>query len=100
MTKCPRIFRSNLTMEKCFQAIRRKWKTGLFAMIGWWTIHGVALAQATEPKKEAEGGSYVLSYMLVVLAIALGLMGVCRASQRRDRARSEHYDQSKSVLKK
>jgi hypothetical protein len=64
---------------------------------GWLAVYGTALAQGPQQKKaESEGGgSYVAYYAIVILAIALGLLFVCRPGQRRDRARPEQYDEGK-----
>ena len=56
-------------------------------MAYWLAIHGTALAQQGMPNKDENGGGqYVMSYFLVIMGVAVGLLVVCRASNRRDRA--------------
>ena len=84
---------------------RLRWqavKIALFCMLGWLSVYGVALAQhgMKQPEKESSttgGGAYVMAYGLVILATTLGLLLVCRSSNRRDRARPEVYAKSKST---
>jgi hypothetical protein len=59
--------------------------------IAVWAHAAVALAQrkkATEPVA-AGGKSYVLSYVLVVLCVALGLLVVCRSGGRANEPKQE-----------
>jgi hypothetical protein len=65
-------------------------------LIVWWGAYCVAFAQPKPPAKVADvpsGGAYVAQYMLVILAIALGLLVVCRPCYRRDRAKPEDYEE-------
>lgn len=65
-------------------------------LIVWWGVYGIALAQPKPAEKTAEvpsGGAYVAQYMLVILAIGLGVLVVCRPCYRRDRAKPEDYDE-------
>ena len=76
--------------------LSRQLKTALAALAGWLAVHAPALAQAAgQPvaKKDATTGAgpYVMAYLLLILAIALGMLVVCRSSNRRDRARPEVY---------
>ena len=67
-----------------------------FTMASWLIVYGTALAERAAPKVEQKKeGEYVTSYALVMLGILLGLLLVCRSSQRRDRARPEQYAESK-----
>lgn len=76
-------------------------KSVLYLLVCWLSIHGAALAA---PAKKAEeksssttgSGAYVMSYLLIVLSITLGMLFVCRSSNRRDRARPEVYGKTKS----
>jgi hypothetical protein len=45
--------------------------------------------------QKKEGGEFVTSYALVLAAVGLGLLVICRTSNRRDRARPEQYAESK-----
>ena len=47
------------------------------------------------PEKPEGSGEYVTSYALVLAGVGLGLLLVCRTSNRRDRARPEQYEESK-----
>ncbi len=80
---------------RCLQLVWQGGKLAIFTMTGWLAVHGTALAEQAAKKKDGEGGSYVASYALVLLGVGLGLLFVCRASRRRDRARPEQYDESK-----
>ncbi len=75
-------------------------KTALFCLFIWLSIHGFALAQAAkQAEKESSttgGGAYVMAYGLVILGTTLGLLFVCRSSNRRDRARPEIYGEAKA----
>ncbi|GEM_PF-3434964 len=76
-------------------------KSVLYPLLCWLSLHGAALA-APPPNQGAAGsattgsGAYVMSYLLLVLSITLGMLFVCRSSNRRDRARPEVYGKSKS----
>ena len=67
----------------------------------WTAIHGAALARGGAPKQEDEGGgaasSWTMPYFLVILAVGLGMLAVCRPSRRRDRARPESYEGGKPI---
>ncbi len=80
----------------CLRRIGRIGKIAFGALAVWLTLHGFALAQMPRPNKPAEQSTtaYVLSYFLVILGIAAGLLFVCRPSGRRDRARPEQYEET------
>jgi uncharacterized membrane protein (DUF485 family) len=63
-----------------------------------------ALAQGTASAPAQSSttgtGAYVFGYGLVMLGIVLGLLFVCRTSNRRDRARPEVYGQPKVIEEK
>ena len=82
---------------RCLRLVWRGGKLAFFAMTGWLAMHGIALAQQAEEKKDSGSGSYVASYAIVLLGVGLGLLLVCRATHRRDRARPENYDESKAI---
>lgn len=77
-------------------------KSVLYPLFCWLLIHGAALAAPPQPNQGAAGsattgsGAYVMSYLLIVLSITLGMLFVCRSSNRRDRARPEVYGKSKT----
>ena len=79
----------------CLKVFGRGVRSVALAAIGWLALHGAALAAQPGQKTDNKGGSYVASYALVLLGVGLGLMLVCRASHRRDRARPEQYDETK-----
>jgi hypothetical protein len=77
-------------------SVYRMARVAFFALAGWLTLQAVVWAQPPGAKKEEpQGGSYVMSYGLVILCIALGMLFVCRSSHRRERARPENYDEAK-----
>jgi hypothetical protein len=64
----------------------------------WLVVYGTALAREAKQAEEKHGvGSWVPSYALVLLAIVLGLLGVCLTSRRRERDKPEGYAQTKLV---
>lgn len=81
----------------CMRRVWRGGKLAFFVLSGWLAMHGAALAQAANEKKDSGSGSYVASYAIVLLGVGLGLLLVCRATHRRDRARPENYDESKAI---
>ena len=73
--------------------IRAIWHHILLAIVAvacWALSPGVAWAQEGT---EGSGSytSYTLSYMLVILCIALGMLVVCRSSRRREREKPQQY---------
>ncbi len=83
--------------------LSRQLKIALLASAGWLTVHAAVLAQgAGQPAKAGANanasttgtGPYVMAYLLLIFAIALGMLVVCRSSNRRDRARPEVYAES------
>ncbi|MEN6457959.1 MAG: hypothetical protein ABFC63_03450 [Thermoguttaceae bacterium] len=76
-------------------------KIALPTLAGWLTVGSAAFAQAFKqpPKPDATTGTgpYVMAYILLILAIALGLVIVCRSSNRRDRARPEGFVEKSMV---
>jgi hypothetical protein len=79
--------------------IWRRARLVLFALVGWLAVYGVALAQP--PKKEEgpslQSGTYVMAYILVLICIGLGMLLVCRSSNRRERARPEQFGEAKAA---
>ena len=64
----------------------------IVAVLAWSLTATMALA-ATAPGTSGGGDkSYVIPYMLVVLAMALGLMIVCRSSNRSSEMRRSEDD--------
>jgi hypothetical protein len=82
--------------------ICRKGRIVFFTLAGWLTLCGVAWAQL--PKKEEgpklNSSTYVMAYMLVIFGVALGMLLVCRSSNRRERAKPEQFGESKSAAEK
>jgi len=81
---------------RLLQSIWLAGKTLAVAAACWVAVHGTALAEAAG-EKEKGGGSWILSYALVLLGLGLGLLVIVRSSQRRDRAKPEQYDQRKQL---
>ena len=87
-------------------SVRHIWRGGriaLFALAGWLTLCGAALAaeptKPSDPTKDIGSGVYVMAYGLVIFGIALGMLFVCRSSNRRERARPEQFVESKAFKK-
>lgn len=58
-----------------------------------WAQTAVTYAQPPAKQEAAAGGkSYVVSYMVVVLAIALGLLVVCRSGGRSNEPKLEDLE--------
>jgi NhaP-type Na+/H+ or K+/H+ antiporter len=82
--------------------VRRIWRGGrmaFFALAGWLAVYGAALAEAQQPKKDEpqlNSSTYVMAYMLVLFGVALGLLLVCRTSNRRERAKPEQFGEVKA----
>jgi hypothetical protein len=80
--------------------VREIWRRGqtvFFTLAGWLALGGVAFGQL--PKNE-EGPSlnsstYVMAYFLVIFGVALGMLLVCRSSNRRERAKPEQFVEGK-----
>jgi hypothetical protein len=66
---------------------------GLLALSGWMILMMKTPVESTGKASPPDpaGGSYVLSYFLVLMGTALGLLAVCRPSGRRDRAGNAQY---------
>jgi hypothetical protein len=85
-------------------SVRQVWRAGRIAVLttaAWVTIYGAASAQPSaaksQPTESVGGGTYVMAYGLVILAITLGMLFVCASSKRRERARPEQFASSKLV---
>ena len=86
--------------------VRQIWRgsrMAFFALASWLVVYGVALAQA-QPLKKEEGPSlnsstYVMAYFIVIFGIALGMLLVCRSSNRRERAKPEQFGETKAGKK-
>ena len=70
-------------------------KVLLLAALGWATAHAAAVAKDAEPAEADKGGTWVLSYALVLLGIGLGMLIMLRSSRRRERAKPEQYAEGK-----
>jgi hypothetical protein len=80
-------------MKRAKQFVR-VFLSSLAAVAVWLTAASLAVAQPNPPA--GSGGSsggmdYVLSYMVVILAIVLGMLAVARSSNRRERERPTGY---------
>jgi len=66
---------------------------GLLALSGWMILLMKPAAQSGAPAgvQDPSGGSYVLSYFLVLVGVGVGMLAVCRPSGRRDRAKNAQY---------
>jgi hypothetical protein len=74
----------------------RTWFSSIYTVVlalACWGSAAVALAQGPgEQPAVSSGKSYVVSYMVVVLAIALGLLVVCRSGGRSNEPKLEDLD--------
>jgi hypothetical protein len=77
---------------------RSNWhRLKLLALTGlWWlAVYGVAFAQAKTKDEYTSGAGadqpYVISYAVLLLCVALGLLVVFHGSRRRDRPKGEAY---------
>jgi hypothetical protein len=57
-----------------------------------WTQTALVYAQRVKKEAEPAGKSYVLSYALVVLCIALGLLVVCRSGGRSNEPKVDNLE--------
>ncbi len=55
-----------------------------------WALVVFAAPEVNEPGSATQS-AWVLPYLLVIMFIGLGLLGVLRSSRRRDRAKPEAY---------
>ena len=84
-------------------SVRQLWRGGrmaLCALVGWLALHGAAWAALStapsDPTKNLNSSGYVMAYFLVIFGIVLGMLFVCRASNRRERAKTEQFGESKA----
>jgi hypothetical protein len=80
-------------MKSTFQA----GKTLLLTITGW--LLSASTLWAKEGSTSEGGGgetSWVMSYFIVLLAVVLGMLVVCRSSSRRDRVKPEAYSEGKT----
>ncbi|MCX7425102.1 MAG: hypothetical protein NTW96_05670 [Planctomycetia bacterium] len=79
----------------------RKAKLVAMAAAMWLAVYGQALAagkgKKSAPAPDAGGAAesthgWVLPYFLLLLAIGLGMLVVCRSSRRSDRAKPKQYE--------
>jgi heme/copper-type cytochrome/quinol oxidase subunit 2 len=82
---------------KYLRSIDRLLHRAVMAAACWGALVGVAWAKKGMPQEEAAstGGTWTMSYFLLVMAVSLGLLVVCRSSRRRDRAKPEQYKSTK-----
>jgi hypothetical protein len=76
----------------------RKAKLLAMAAAMWLAVYGHALAAKNKPAPADTGGAaestkgWVLPYFIVLLAIGLGMLVVCRSSRRSERAKPKQYE--------
>jgi hypothetical protein len=78
-------------------SVRQIWRMGrivLLVLLGWLSVYGTAWAQqkSAEPQPTLNSSTYVMAYFLVIFAIALGILMVCRSSNRRERLRPDQFE--------
>jgi hypothetical protein len=67
----------------------------ILAIVAWTALSSVAFAQAAANSKASSGGggpAYLLPWALIVMCIGLGLLMVCRTSNRKSRAGPQQYE--------
>jgi len=72
-------------------------KTIAFSLACWAGLAATVLARDTGTPEKKEG-SFLLSYMLVVMGVTLGMLVVCKSSRRREREKPEGYEERKKLL--
>ena len=73
----------------------KKIKLAALTVLCWLAVYAPVLAQAKpEEKAKGKGASWLLSYALVLMCVALGMLVVCRSSRRRERAQQEMFSDS------
>jgi hypothetical protein len=80
----------------------RKSRVALLALTGWLAVYGVAFAQVKAKQDEGPSlgsNTYVMAYLMVIFGVALGMLVVCRSSNRRERAKPEQFNESKAGKK-
>ncbi len=84
-------------MMRRWIVVARWVKMMCWAVAAWMVLQSIAFAQGMGLPKQTEkpAGSYVFSYIVVLLGVGLGMALVCRSSRRRDRARPEQYEEVK-----
>ena len=83
---------------KRLQYIYRVARILVFSLAFWASVATVAWARRGTPEVKKEGGSFLMSYALVVLGIGLGMLVVCRSARRRERDKPEQYDERKKLI--
>ena len=78
-------------------SVRQIWRMGqiaLLAMVGWLAVYGTAWAQPkpAPPQPTLNSSTYVMAYFLVIFAIALGMLMICKSSNRRERAKADQFE--------
>lgn len=80
---------------KRMHQIWRKLKLAALVAGLWLALYGHALAAPQSkgpPVKEEPGGqAWVLPYFVVLMAVGLGMLMVCRGSRRAERAKPKQY---------
>lgn len=78
---------------KRIESIWRKLKLATVAVAFWLAMYGHLFAKEKKGEKPAESGpSWVFSYFVVLMAIGLGMLVVCRSSRRSERAKPKQYE--------
>lgn len=81
--------------------VRHVWLAGrvvLLALVGWLSFGEAAWAQVASkppPPRPLNSMTYVMAYFIVIFGIALGMLIVCRSSNRREKLRPEQYESKK-----
>jgi hypothetical protein len=77
------------------ESIWRKFKVVAMAVAFWLAMYGhVFAAKKAKVVEKTEGSSqsWVFPYFVVMMAVGLGMLVVCRSSRRAERAKPKQYE--------
>jgi hypothetical protein len=80
---------------KRIESLWRKLTVVTMALAFWLAMYGHVLAAKKEKlaeKTEGSSQSWVFPYFVVMMAIGLGMLVVCRSSRRTERAKPKGYE--------
>jgi hypothetical protein len=92
-----RFFKRKLSERgnKIMNSILSAGKIFVSTLLSWLLCSSLLFAKDGAATEGGGEGSWVFSYFLAGLAVVLGMLVVCRASNRRERVRPEGYTEGK-----